>query len=154
MAVVLVKLLPTVLPIKRKMELFATLCAERASMELDLFAGNTALTVSEMMGPFALSLVLMDAELAILSGMKISATVTIKSLAARNGASFGTQDAVLDSTMSHAASARQTALLTWLILVSHAQSTLMAVEPVTFYSAVLTKICLASSVTHLAKTAM
>ena len=112
MVVVLVKLLPIALPIKRKMEHFATLGAKRASMELALFAGNIARMVSEMMAHTALSLHLMDVELDILSGMKISATVTIKSLAAKSGASFGTQDAVLDSTMSHAASARQIALLT------------------------------------------
>ena len=113
MVVVLVKLSPTALPIKRKMEHFATLGAERASMELALSAGNTALVVSEMMAPSAQSLSLMDAELDTLFGMKISATVIIKSLAARSGASFGTQDAVLVSTMSHAASARPTAHLTW-----------------------------------------
>jgi len=113
MVVVQVKSLPTALPIKRKMEHFATLGAERASMELGRSAGNTALVVSEMMAPSAQSLSLMDAELATLYGMKISATVIIKGLVARNGASFGTQDAVLDSTMSHAASARRTALLTW-----------------------------------------
>ena len=113
MVVVQVKSSPTALPIKRKMEHFATLGAERASMELVLFAGNTALVVSEMMAPSAQSLSLMDAELATLSGMKISATVIIKGLVAKNGASYGTQDAVLDSTMSHAASARRIALLTW-----------------------------------------
>jgi hypothetical protein len=86
--------------------------------------------------------------------MKISVTVTIKMLAARNGASFGTQDAVLGSTMLHAAFARRIALMTWLILVYHAQRTLMAVEPVTFCNAVLSKKCLAYSVTTLAKTDM
>jgi hypothetical protein len=154
MVVVLVKLLPIALPIKRKMEHFATLGAKRASMELALFAGNTALAVSEMMALSALSLVLMVAESAILYGMKISVTVTIKMLAVRNGASFGTQDAVLGSTMLHAAFARRIALMTWLILESHAQRTPTAVEPVTFCNAVLSKRCLAFSVTLLAKMAM
>ena len=113
MVVVQVKSSPTALPIKRKMEHSATLGAKRASMELGRSAGNTALVVSEMMAPSAQSLSLMDAELATLFGMKISATEIIKSLAAKSGASFGTQDAVLDSTMSLAASARRTALLTW-----------------------------------------
>jgi hypothetical protein len=62
MVVVLVKLLPIALLIKRKMEHFATLGAKRASMELALFAGNTALAVSEMMVLSALSLVLMGVE--------------------------------------------------------------------------------------------
>lgn len=128
MAVVSVKLSLLAEMEKKRMELFATHCAELASTELDLSAGNTALMGSVMMVPSAISLTLMDAELDTQFGMKTNVTVKILNSAAKSGEPFGTLNAERTSTMLLAVFAHQIALLDRPILVSHAQRTPMVVE--------------------------
>ena len=127
MAVVSVKLSLLAEMEKKRMELFATHCAELASTELDLSAGNTALMGSVMMVPSAISLTHMDVELDTQFGMKTNVTVKILILDAKSGELSGTLNAELTSTMSLAVSAHLIAPLVRPILVSHAQRTLMVV---------------------------
>ena len=105
------KLSPHAEMVKRRMELSATLIANRDSTVLDLSAGNIAPASSVMMALSATSPLPMAVELDTLFGMKVDVTETTLSLAVRSGASSGTPSAELTSTMLHAAFAHQIAHL-------------------------------------------
>ena len=104
----------------KRMEPCATLTVKMVTMELVQFAGSTAQMASQTQVSIALSLPLMEEELAILVTLRAKATTKI--LTVKSGAYSGTLSAIKASTMLLAVFAVQTVSMGRLILVFRVKS--------------------------------